>query len=57
MWNLKTNTNKSIYKTENRLIGIENKVMVTKGKREEEEGYIRSVGLTNTQSTIHKIDE
>ena len=57
MWNLKTNTNKSIYKTENRLIGIENKVMVTKGKREEEEGYIRSVGFTNTQSTIHKIDE
>ena len=32
MWNLKSNTNKSIYR--NRLTDIENKLMVTKGERE-----------------------
>ena len=31
MWNLKNNTNESIYR--NRLTDIENKLMVTKGKR------------------------
>ena len=33
MWNLKTNANESIYKTEIRLIDMENKVMVIKGER------------------------
>ena len=33
MWNLKGNTNESIYKTEIRLIDMENKVMVIKGER------------------------
>ena len=32
MWNLKNYTNELIYKTE-RLTGIENKLMVTKGER------------------------
>ena len=31
MWNIKTNTNEHIYKTE-RLIDMENKLMVTKGE-------------------------
>ena len=34
MWNLKNNTNESIYKMENRLTDIENKLVVAKGKRE-----------------------
>ena len=34
MWNLKHNTNEYICKTETRLPDIENKFMVTKGKRE-----------------------
>ena len=33
MWNLKNDTNELIYKTENRLINIENKLMVIKGER------------------------
>ena len=33
MWNLKSNTSESIYKTE-RLTDIENKLVVTKGERE-----------------------
>ena len=33
MWNLKYDTNELIYKTENRLTDIENKLMVTKGGR------------------------
>ena len=47
MWNLKTNTNELIFKTE-RLTDIENKLMVTKGKREEKEGLIRNMGLIGT---------
>ena len=35
MWNLKNNTNESTFKT-NRLTGIENKLMITKGEREGE---------------------
>ena len=33
MWNLKTNTNKPIHETQNRLTYIENKLTVTKGER------------------------
>ena len=34
MWNLKKNgTNEFIYKAEIRVIGVENKLMVTKGER------------------------
>ena len=33
-WNLKNNTNEFIYKTEKKLRDIENKLMVTRGKRE-----------------------
>ena len=32
IWNLKNNTNESIYRTENRFTDIENKLMVTKGE-------------------------
>ena len=44
MWNLKSNTNESIYKTETDS-DIEHKFMVNKRKRKEEEGQIRNVGL------------
>ena len=43
----------------NRLTNVENKLLVTKGGREGEEGQIRSVGLTSKlllQTIIHKID-
>ena len=33
MWNLKNDTNELIYKTENRLTDLENKLMVTEGER------------------------
>ena len=44
MWKLKTDINESICKT-NKLTDKENSVMVTKGEREGEEGYIRNKGL------------
>ena len=50
MWNLKTNTNKPIHETQNRLTYIENKLTVTKGEREREEGNISSMGFLNTIS-------
>ena len=34
MWNLKNNTNESMYKTETDFTDIENKLMATKGERE-----------------------
>lgn len=37
VWNVKNNTNESIYKTETDSQKIENKHMVNKGKREREE--------------------
>ena len=36
----------------NRLTDIENKLMVTKGKNEEGEGQIRSMGLIDTHHYI-----
>ena len=45
MWNLKNNTDESIYKAET---DIENKFMVTKGERGWGEGQIRSLGLADT---------
>ena len=47
MWNLKPNTNKPIHETQNRLTYIENKLTVTKGEREREEGNISSMGFLN----------
>ena len=41
----KNNTNESIYKIE-RLTDIENKLMVTNGKRERRKGQIRNMRLT-----------
>ena len=45
MWNLKNNTNESIYKT-NRLINTESKLRVAKGRGKEKQ--IRSMGLIDT---------
>ena len=47
IWNLKYNTNESIYKT-NRLTDIENSLRLPKGKGMRGEGQIRSMGLTDT---------
>ena len=44
MWNLKCDTDEFIYKT-NKLTGIDNKFMVTKGE-------IRSLGLSDTSHYI-----
>ena len=44
MWNLKSKTNESMYKTK-RLIDIESKLMVTKGERE---GRRNKLGVWDT---------
>ena len=51
MRNLKNNTNENSCKTE-RLTDIENKLVVSKGEREGEEGQIRGMGLTDTNYYI-----
>ena len=47
----------SYLQNRNRLTDIGNKLMVTKGeRRKEDEEYIRSMGLTNTHTTVYKVN-
>ena len=54
MWNLKHNTNESVYRTETNSEAQKRNLRLPKGKGGKEE-QIRSVGLT--QPITHKIDK
>ena len=51
MWNLKYDTNELIYET-NRLTDIENRLVVAKGKKGWEDGWIGSLGLADASYYI-----